>query len=45
MGLSKPLTGTVSSKFMARLEGVRWILIYGSLLALVLGLFVGPAAG
>ena len=43
MGLFKPSTGTVSSKFVARLEGVIWILIYGGLLALVLGLFVMPA--
>lgn len=42
MGLFKPSTGTVSSKFVARLEGVIWILIYGGLLALVLGLFVAP---
>ena len=42
MGLFKPSTGTVSSKFVARLEGVIWILIYGGLLALVLGLFVMP---
>ena len=45
MRLFKPSTGTVSNKFVARLEGVIWILIYGGLLALVLGLFVGPAEG
>ena len=45
MCLFKPSTGTVSNKFVARLEGVIWILIYGGLLALVLGLFVGPADG
>ena len=42
MRLFKPSTGTVSNKFVARLEGVIWILIYGGLLALVLGLFVAP---
>ena len=32
MGLFKPSTGTVSNKFVARLEGVIWILIYGGLI-------------
>ncbi len=36
----KPPPGTVSHKFVARLEAVTWILIYGGLLTLVLGLWV-----
>ncbi|CAM3557295.1 hypothetical protein [Polaromonas hydrogenivorans] len=42
MALFKPSTGTVSSKFVARLEAVIWILIYGGLLALILGLWAAP---
>jgi hypothetical protein len=42
MGLFKPSPGTVSNKFVARLQALTWILIYGGLLALVLGLFVEP---
>ena len=34
MGLFKPSTGTVSNKFVARLEGVSWILTYGGLIYL-----------
>lgn len=33
---------TFSSKFVARLEAAIWILIYGGLLALILGLWVAP---
>jgi hypothetical protein len=36
----KPSPGSVSHKFVARLEAVTWILIYGGLLTLVLGLWV-----
>lgn len=32
MRLFKPSTGTVSNKFLVRLEGVIWILIYGGLI-------------
>ena len=42
MGFFKPSTGTVSNKFVVRLEGLTWILIYGGLLTLVLGLWVEP---
>ena len=40
MGFFKPSPGTVSNKFVVRLELLTWILIYGGLLTLVLGLFV-----
>ncbi|OGB09507.1 MAG: hypothetical protein A3E79_01080 [Burkholderiales bacterium RIFCSPHIGHO2_12_FULL_61_11] len=40
MGFFKPSPGTGSSKPMALLHGLIWILIYGGLLTLVLGLFV-----
>jgi F0F1-type ATP synthase assembly protein I len=40
MGLFKSSHRTVSNKFIARLEALTWLLIYGGLLALVLGLFV-----
>ncbi|MFZ3142221.1 hypothetical protein [Polaromonas sp.] len=40
MGLPKPSRARVSSKLVARLEAIIWILIYGGLLALVLGLWV-----
>jgi hypothetical protein len=42
MGFFKPSPATVSNKFVARLEGLTWILIYGGLLTLVLGLWVEP---
>ena len=42
MGFFKPSSATVSNKFVARLEGLTWILIYGGLLTLVLGLWVEP---
>jgi F0F1-type ATP synthase assembly protein I len=40
MGFFKPSHRTVSSKSIARLQALTWVLIYGGLLALVLGLFV-----
>lgn len=40
MGFFKPSTGTVSSRAVARLQVLIWILIYGGLLVLVLGLSV-----
>lgn len=40
MGFFKPSSGTVSNKAVARLQGLIWILIYGGLLTLVLGLSV-----
>lgn len=40
MGFFKPSTPAASSKFVARLEALIWILIYGGLLALILGLWV-----
>ena len=42
MGLFKPSSGSVFNKFVARLEAFIWILIYGGLLTLVLGLWVDP---
>ena len=40
MGFFKPSSGTVSNKSVARLEVLIWVLIYGGLLSLVLGLWV-----
>ncbi|MBK5207390.1 MAG: hypothetical protein JJD98_18925 [Polaromonas sp.] len=40
MDFFKPSLGTSSNKAMARLHGLIWILIYGGLLTLLLGLFV-----
>ncbi len=40
MGFFKPSATPVSSKSVARLQAVIWILIYSGLLALVLGLSV-----
>jgi len=42
MGFFKPSPATVSNKFVAWLERLTWILIYGGLLTLVLGLWVEP---
>ena len=42
MGFFKPSPGTVSNKFVARLEALTWILIYGGLLTLVVGLWMEP---
>ena len=43
MGFFKPSSGTVSNKAAARLQALIWVLIYGGLLTLVLGLFVERA--
>jgi hypothetical protein len=40
MAFFKPSSDPVSRKSVARLQGLIWILIYGGLLALVLGLSV-----
>ena len=42
MGFFKPSPGTVSNKFVARLEALTWILIYGGLMTLVVGLWMEP---
>ena len=42
MGFFKPLAGNTSNKAAARLHGLIWVLIYGGLLTLVLGLSVAP---
>ena len=42
MGFFKPSASTTSNKSAARLHGVIWVLIYGGLLTLVLGLSVAP---
>ena len=42
MAFFKPSTGTVSNKFVARLEALTWILIYGGLMTLVVGLWMEP---
>jgi formate hydrogenlyase subunit 3/multisubunit Na+/H+ antiporter MnhD subunit len=42
VGFFKPSTGTTSNKAAARLHGLIWVLIYGGLLTLVLGLSVAP---
>ena len=42
MGFFKPSTSTTSNKAAARLHGLIWVLIYGGLLTLVLGLSVAP---
>ena len=38
MGFFKPSSGPASRRVVARLEALIWVLIYGGLLALVLGL-------
>ena len=38
MGFFKPSASTTSNKAAARLHGLIWVLIYGGLLTLVLGL-------
>jgi hypothetical protein len=43
MTLIKPPADPVASKSVARLEALTWVLIYGGLLTLVLGLFVENA--
>ncbi|MDB5930636.1 MAG: hypothetical protein JWR60_2343 [Polaromonas sp.] len=40
MTLIKPPAEPVASRSVARLEALTWILVYGGLLTLVLGLFV-----
>ncbi|WP_332777830.1 hypothetical protein [Polaromonas sp.] len=40
MAFFKPSSGTVSNKFVARLQALIWVLIYGGLLTLILGLSV-----
>ena len=40
MGFFKPSSRPVSNKSMARLQALIWVLIYGGLLTLVLGLSV-----
>ena len=40
MGFFKASQGTASSKAIARLQALIWVLIYGGLLTLVLGLSV-----
>lgn len=42
MGFFKPSARTTSSKAAARLHRLIWVLIYGGLLTLVLGLSVAP---
>ena len=39
MGFFKPSAEPASNKFIARLQSLIWILIYGGLLTLVLGVF------
>lgn len=41
MGFFKPSSGSVSNKAVARLQALIWVLIYGGLLTLILGLSVG----
>ena len=43
MSYFKPSPATHSSKAVARLQALTWVLIYGGLLTLVLGLWVTPA--
>lgn len=43
MSYFKSSPATDSSKAVARLEALTWVLIYGGLLTLVLGLWVAPA--
>ena len=40
MGFLKPSSGPVSTKVVAWLQSLIWVLIYGGLLTLILGLFV-----
>ena len=40
MSFFKPSSGSVSNKFVARLQALIWVLIYGGLLTLILGLSV-----
>lgn len=40
MGFFKPSSGTVSNQAVARLHALIWVLIYGGLLTLVLGLSI-----
>jgi formate hydrogenlyase subunit 3/multisubunit Na+/H+ antiporter MnhD subunit len=40
MGFFKPASGAARGKFAAALEALVWVLIYGGLLTLVLGLSV-----
>ncbi|MGH8805498.1 MAG: hypothetical protein ACREXN_12180 [Polaromonas sp.] len=40
MGFFKPSSGSVSNKAVARLQALIWVLIYGGLLTLILGLSV-----
>ena len=42
MGFFKPSRGAPSDQFVAWLQGLIWVLIYGGLLTLVLGLSVAP---
>jgi formate hydrogenlyase subunit 3/multisubunit Na+/H+ antiporter MnhD subunit len=42
VGFFKPSTSTTSNKAAARLHALIWVLIYGGLLTLVLGLSVAP---
>ncbi|MGH8830573.1 MAG: hypothetical protein ACREXV_05725 [Polaromonas sp.] len=41
MGFFKPSSEATSSKTVARLQALIWVLIYGGLLTLILGLSVG----
>ena len=43
MSYFKPSPATQSSKAVVRLQALTWVLIYGGLLTLVLGLWVTPA--
>ena len=40
MSFFKPSSGTASNKSVARLQALIWVLIYGGLLTLILGLSV-----
>lgn len=40
MAFFKPSSAAVSNKFVARLQALIWVLIYGGLLTLILGLSV-----
>jgi formate hydrogenlyase subunit 3/multisubunit Na+/H+ antiporter MnhD subunit len=42
VGFFKPSASTTSNRAAARLHGLIWVLIYGGLLTLVLGLSVAP---
>ena len=42
MGFFKPSPGPAARKFVAGLEALIWILIYGGLLTLILGFWVDP---